>query len=79
MLATLRGVLHEATAAFEDYEHARALDLLERFFWSFTDVYLELVKQRAYGDGARARRARSPRSDGRSTCSCARSRRSCPT
>ena len=26
MLVTLRGVLHEATAAFEDYEHARALE-----------------------------------------------------
>jgi valyl-tRNA synthetase len=49
MLATLRGVLQEATAAFEDYEHARALDLIERFFWGFTDDYLELVKQRAYG------------------------------
>jgi valyl-tRNA synthetase len=49
MLATLRSVIHEATASFEDYEHARALDVLERFFWGFTDDYLELVKQRAYG------------------------------
>ena len=56
MLAMLRGVVHEATASFEDYEHARALDILETFFWGFTDDYLELVKQRAYGaagpDGA---------------------------
>jgi valyl-tRNA synthetase len=49
MLAALRGVLEEATAAFEDYDHARALDLAERFFWRVTDDHLELVKQRAYG------------------------------
>jgi valyl-tRNA synthetase len=49
MLASLRGVVRDVTAAFEDYEHARALDLTERFFWGFTDDYLELVKQRAYG------------------------------
>jgi valyl-tRNA synthetase len=49
MLAQLADVLEQATAALEDYEHARALELIERFFWGFTDDYLELVKGRAYG------------------------------
>ena len=49
MLKQLAGVLEQATAALEDYEHARALELVERFFWGFTDDYLELVKGRAYG------------------------------
>jgi valyl-tRNA synthetase len=49
MLACLADVVDEATRAFEDWEHARALDVTERFFWSFTDDYLELVKGRAYG------------------------------
>jgi len=49
MLDRLGAVITRCTAAFEDYEHASALELAEQFFWQFCDDYLELVKPRAYG------------------------------
>ncbi len=49
MLAGLATVIEGSTKAFEQYDHARALELTESYFWTFCDDYLELVKERAHG------------------------------
>ncbi len=49
LLAHLAHLVEGTTAAFDRGDYARALELTETSFWSFTDDHLELVKNRAYG------------------------------
>ena len=54
MLDRLAGVIGQCTSALDGYDHTRALAAAEEFFWLFCDDYLELVKDRAYGERGEA-------------------------
>jgi valyl-tRNA synthetase len=54
MLARLAVVIDGCTSSLENFDHAGALAAAEEFFWYFCDDYLELVKDRGYGERGEA-------------------------
>jgi valyl-tRNA synthetase len=54
LLERLAALVEEATAAFDAFDYARALQRTDAFFWRFCDDHVELVKARAYGDAGEA-------------------------
>jgi valyl-tRNA synthetase len=50
MLGAVAELVAGATRDLDSYDQARALERTEKFFWSFCDNYLELVKSRRYGN-----------------------------
>jgi valyl-tRNA synthetase len=49
MLTSLASLVSECTRLLDDCQYATVLERTERWFWSFCDDYLELVKSRRYG------------------------------
>jgi len=51
VIAELRPLIERATRAFDQFDYAQALQLVEEFFWrTFCDNYLELAKPRTYDE-----------------------------
>lgn len=48
MLAQLANLVTDCATSFDRYDYARALERTETFFWTFTDDYIELIKNRSY-------------------------------
>jgi valyl-tRNA synthetase len=50
LVERIRTVIDQATRAFDVFDYATALQVIEDSFWSFCDHYLELVKLRSYAE-----------------------------
>src|SRR5690606_33170395 len=48
MLTSLGALIADATRQLDQNQYATVLERAERWFWSFCDDYLELVKSRRY-------------------------------
>lgn len=57
MIARLTEVVTQATEALQTFDHSKALEYIEAYFWWFCDDYVELVKNRAREDNPRSRSA----------------------
>ncbi|MCL5100797.1 MAG: valine--tRNA ligase [Candidatus Marsarchaeota archaeon] len=51
MLSKTMELIKNVTMEFESYNSAGAKRLIDEFFWSFCDNYLEFIKYRIYGNG----------------------------
>jgi valyl-tRNA synthetase len=57
VVAELRPLLERATQAFDSFDYAQALGMVEDFFWRvFCDNYLEIAKPRTYDEALTAER-----------------------
>jgi valyl-tRNA synthetase len=58
ILSKLHRLIERATARFEQYDYAAAKSEVEQFFWrDLADNYIEMIKQRLYGEYSEPRQA----------------------
>ena len=54
IILNLKDIIEEYKKAFNNFEYSQAKSVVESFFWSYCDNYLELCKNRAYNNNISA-------------------------